>query len=377
MSVRRVKRRDRRGAACEFWMIDVFVQHPDGKRERIRKVAPLQNRRAAERYERELRRELLVGGRTESTEEVKPKTTPTFAAFAKEFHSIYAKTNNKPSEVMSKEMILRVHLVPAFGRLKLDQINAREIEAYKAAKLDRQLAPKTVNNHLTVLRRALALAVEWGELVAVPPVKWLKAPEPPFDFLSFEEAERLVTAAEPEWRAMILVGLKCGLRQGELIALRWEDVDLVAGRLMVRQSAVRGVVTTPKSGKPREIPLCETVLKALKSHRHLRGPLVFCGDGGRLLTKGECKRPLWRACRLAGLRLIGWHVLRHSFASHLVMRGVPLKAVQELMGHATIEMTMRYSHLSPDVRRDAVRTLDVNATSNGNLMATKAADGED
>src|SRR5712672_1495501 len=68
--------------------------------------------------------------------------------------------------------------------------------------------------------------------------------------------------------------------------------------------------------------------------------------------------PIWRACKRAGLRPISWHVLRHTFASHLVMRGVPLKAVQELMGHATIEMTMRYAHLSPDVRRSAVQLLD-------------------
>jgi len=67
---------------------------------------------------------------------------------------------------------------------------------------------------------------------------------------------------------------------------------------------------------------------------------------------------MWRACKRAGLRRIGWHVCRHTFASHLVMRGAPIKAVQELMGHSTMEMTMRYSHLSPDVRRDAVGLLD-------------------
>ena len=77
-----------------------------------------------------------------------------------------------------------------------------------------------------------------------------------------------------------------------------------------------------------------------------------------MLNKGKCKHPIWSACRRAGLRQIGWHVLRHTFASHLVMKGAPLKAVQELLGHATIEMTMRYAHLSPSVRRDAVKLLD-------------------
>ena len=83
-----------------------------------------------------------------------------------------------------------------------------------------------------------------------------------------------------------------------------------------------------------------------------------CDLTGRAFKENECKWPMWRACRRAGLRKITWHVLRHTFASHLVMKGVPLKAVQELMGHATIEMTLRYSHLSPEVGRGAVQLLD-------------------
>ena len=77
-----------------------------------------------------------------------------------------------------------------------------------------------------------------------------------------------------------------------------------------------------------------------------------------MLTKGATKHPLLRACKRAGLRQIGWHVLRHTFASHLVMKGAAIKAVQELLGHRTIKMTERFAHLSPDVRRDAVRLLD-------------------
>lgn len=77
-----------------------------------------------------------------------------------------------------------------------------------------------------------------------------------------------------------------------------------------------------------------------------------------MLTRHGCKWPLRAACERAGIRLVGWHVLRHTFASHLVMRGAPLEAVQELLGHQDIKMTMRYAHLSPDARRDAVRLLD-------------------
>ena len=179
-----------------------------------------------------------------------------------------------------------------------------------------------------------------------------------FDFLTFEEADRLMAAAEGEWRAMITLALKTGLRQGELLALSWDDVDLVAGRLVVSRNLSRGEITTPKSGKSREIPLGDDVLASLRRHRHLRGEFVFCKADGSMLTKGETKHPLKRACKRAGLRQIGWHVLRHTFASHLVMRKAPIKAVQELMGHSTVTMTERYAHLSPDVRKDAVHLLD-------------------
>jgi integrase len=104
--------------------------------------------------------------------------------------------------------------------------------------------------------------------------------------------------------------------------------------------------------------LSEDALAALRALPR-SSALVFPADADALLAKGQCEWPLWRACARFGIQRIGWYALRHSFASHLVMRGVPMKAVQELLGHCTMEMTMRYAHLSADVRRDAVRLLDV------------------
>jgi site-specific recombinase XerD len=158
-------------------------------------------------------------------------------------------------------------------------------------------------------------------------------------------------------------------------------VDLVTGRLVVRRSVYRAdKIGTPKSGKDREIPLNAEALQAMKQHRHVRGPLVFCQNDGAMLAETETCRPLAMACKVAGLRTVSWHTLRHTFASHLVMRGQPLKAVQELMGHASIEMTMRYAHLSPEVRRDAVNALsaprvrqhDGNAAAAGSEKAGSA-----
>lgn len=343
-------RRDTRGR----WTVDVAYRMPDGTERRVTRTSAHWTRREAEAWEREVRRR-LADGTYETTNE--RKEVPTLEAFAGEFMRSYVAANNKPSEEQTKRSSLRNHLVPALGHLRLDQIGARQIEEFKAKSLER-VSKKTVNNLLTVLRRMLVVAVEWGVIVQIPRIKWLKCPQPEFDFLTFEEADRLVAAAEDEWRTMIVVALRTGLRQGELLALRWDDVDLAAGRLIVRRNLVRGNLGTPKSGRNREVPLSDGTIRALKAHRHLRSELVFCQPSGEILNKEKCKHPIWRACKRAGLRRLGWHVCRHSFASHLAMRGVPLKVVQELLGHSTIQMTMRYAHLAPVVKRDAVALLD-------------------
>lgn len=145
-----------------------------------------------------------------------------------------------------------------------------------------------------MLRKSLMVAHEWGYVQTAPMIKWMKAAKPSFDFLDFEEAGRLVAAADDAWRSMIILALKTGLRMGELRALRWEEVDLVARRLMVRQAVARGRIGTPKSNRQRWLPLSATAMEALRQHRHLRGELVFCKDDGRMFTKKELKGPLWR-----------------------------------------------------------------------------------
>ena len=168
---------------------------------------------------------------------------------------------------------------------------------------------------------------------------------------------------------MIFLALRTGLRYGELSELRWTDVDLKNGRLMVRRSYSHGHVTTPKSGRQREIPLSDQTVTFLKKHRHLKSDLVFCKDDGERHIHRRRDVALKRCCRYAGLRKIGWHTLRHTFASHLAMKGVSLKSIQELLGHATMEMTMRYAHLSPEVNKTAMATLD-DAPSDCKVTAT-------
>ena len=289
--------------------------------------------------------------------------SPTLA----DFQAVYlehSEAKNEFSTVKAKRQILRDHLVPAFGAMPLDRITFAAIEDFKNRLVmeedegGAEVSNKTANNILTVLRRLLVLAHKRGVLPSVPEFEWLPTTPGKFDYLTFEEADTLIDAASGEWRTMVMVGIRCGLRQGELLGLKWEHVDLKLGRLVVRQSIVRGRTKGTKSRRIRIVDLSPQVAAELAKHRHLRGPYVFCDADGHHLTNGECKWPLYSACEGANLRRIGWHVLRHTFCSHLAMRGVSPQVIQKLAGHATLSMTERYMHLSPNVTADAVKLLD-------------------
>ncbi len=326
-------------------------------RKRYRKRSPDNSQAGAKAYELILRQRIArgdpIGGKAEDTQSV-----PTFAEFSAMWFKTYVITNNKHSAQNSKRITLRTHLVPFFGRMKLAEITSLHIEQFKAAKLEAGLAPQTVNNHLTILGKCLRCAAEWGELPQVPKIKKLKTPPQKFDFLSREESERLLRAIDdPLWYALILLALRTGLRVGELMALEWSDIDFDRHLLCLRKAIVQGVISSPKNNRVRYIPLTPQVCDALKAIQKPSGFLTH-DKRGRLLTYYKLKKTLQSLCVAAGLRPVTWHKLRHSFASHLVASGVSLKATQELLGHSTIDMTLRYAHLAPSALRSAVETLD-------------------
>jgi site-specific recombinase XerD len=320
----------------------------------------------------------LLPGQEDATEptSIGALTEPVKAIIptVQDLHGVYLEScrigGAKPSTMASKEGIFRTHILPRLGDMAVDKVVYAVIEDFKlglaaaqAANTKhhvRTLAPKTIHNVLVCLSDFLGYLRKREVIAAMPQIDWIKIPTPEFDFLDFGEADALITAADGEWRTMILTATRTGMRQGELLALEKTDLDLSAGRAYVRRNYVDGHFVTPKSGKGREIPLGEDVRMDLAEHvKHNRGPLVFCDAAGQVLTSGKLAAPLLRACKGAKLgREIGWHVLRHTFASHLAMRGVPLKVIQELLGHASIVTTMRYAHLAPHVVRDAVRLLD-------------------
>jgi len=270
----------------------------------------------------------------------------------------------------------RVHLAPFFGRMKLDAIGPADVETFKAQKVAEGQSRKSINNYLAALRKALNLAVEWEVIPKAPKVKAFKQKTTLItrdQFLDFDEAERVIAAVTADWRAFTVVALKTGLRAGELLGLKWEDIDLMTGQLVVRRTAWRHEEGTPKGGCNRVVPLSDEAISTLKGIRHLKGPYVFCKPDGKRFHHNDVADVIPMACKKAGLaKRVTTHGLRHTFASHLVMKGVSLMAVKELLGHESIEMTLRYAHLSPDVKRDAVNLLDVAwKPSNGNLTATQ------
>lgn len=293
----------------------------------------------------------------------KPKPTrevPTLEKFASEYLE-KCETQNRPQYARKKRQILDVQLIPVFGAMKLDEIGARQIDAYRAKRMKEKAGGKWINEIVGVLMHMLRTASEWEIIDKVPKVRPLKVAISDFDYLEEPEIDRLLEAAKVEdgpWYPMILTALRAGLRLGELRGVRWRDVDLVAGRIVVRVAADElSELHPPKNGKPREVPLGDDLLRVLKAHKHLRAH-AFDEESGAILKDDRCRKALDRITRRAGLRQIGWHVLRHTFASHMVMRGATMKAIQELLGHGSMAMTLRYAHLSPDARRDAVRLLD-------------------
>ena len=356
------------------WWVELRFRWPEDRtlyRERI--VAPVTGKSAAQRWGEERERSLLHAGKPRpalpSPQEPAPKKdVPTLKEFGPRFINGHARAaRQKASGVSSKESILRVHLYPELGKLPLDQITDERV-----AKLQGKLADKsrkTTNNILTTLSKLLKVAVRWKVIDRMPcTIDLLKVDNTVATFLDFEEYDHLAEAAEridTRTAALVRLGAEAGLRRGELLALRWSDVDFKRRQIVVRQATWHGITDTPKSGHGRVVDMTVSLHDALTRHRHLRSEYVLARDDGRPATEKILRTWLAAAQRRANLpRATGaLHILRHTFGSHLAMRGAPLKAVQELMGHEDIQTTMRYAHLTPSARRDAIGLLNVRGNS--------------
>jgi integrase len=343
----------------DAWEVDINVLLPGGARWRKRMKAPTSSRSAALRWGQAWERQILQSGPPKTRKEV-----PTLAEFAPRFLDAHARANRqKPSGIAAKETILRIHLVPALGDKKLDAIKSEDVQRLKLT-LDGK-SRKTMNNVLTVLNVLLKKAVEWEVIERMPcSVKLLPVARPRASFHDYDAYERLVEAARViGWRTelIVLLGGDAGLRCGEMVALEWADIDFEKRQMCIRQSDWRGELTAPKGGRLRYVPLTRRLADALRQHRHLRSRRVLCKDDGRPLTRQSAWGRVRRAARRAEVPP-GVHILRHTFCSHLAMRGAPTKAIQDLAGHQELSMTQRYMHLSPAALDAAIRLLEAPGT---------------
>lgn len=280
---------------------------------------------------------------------------------------------------------LRVNFGTEFGDFILKDISPILIEKWRTTRINNGIQSTTVNRDIVILKASLSKAVEWG-FISENPLKTLK----PFKtdssakirFLDQGEEERLIDVLQlrddklkqkresgNQWRQkrrfdslidlkqfvfadylspMILVSLNTGVRRGELFNLYWHDVNFYGAILTIRGS-------TAKSGKTRHIPLNSVALQTLKDwqfmvpHDGLVFPNAKTGE-----AFGHVKKAWASVLNQAKVKNFRWHDIRHHFASRLVMAGVDLNTVRELLGHADIKMTLRYAHLAPEHKANAV-----------------------
>lgn len=324
---------------------------------RYRRRSPENTRQGARAYELLLRQRMARG---ETIGRLSPAQDIPFEEFAWKWFEEYVVPNNKFSEQRIKRYTLKSSLIPFFGRMLIREITTYHIERYKARKVKEGLANKSIKNHLTVLSKCLTCAYAWLEFASKPPeIPWPKCPPPQTDYLSPDECQILLSHANGVIREMVLMALRSGMRQGELKGLQWSSIDWENRVVIVNNSYCdrEKDIGPPKNNRIRSIPLDGDVYEMLYRRKRATG-YVFTNSKGRPLNHSWLSYHLDKLCRSADLRRISWHTLRHTFASHLAMKGVPLNAVQALLGHSTIVMTMRYSHVAPSTMRAAIELLN-------------------
>jgi integrase len=275
------------------------------------------------------------------------------------------------------------HVKPALGRVKLKNLSAMHLQRLYREKQDAGLSASTVQKVHHVLHKALDQALKW-DLIPRNSADAVKAPTPaPKEMhpLSVQEARRLLdTASGDRLEALYVLGVTTGMRRGELLGLKWTDVDLENGRLSIRRALTRTdegkyvALTEPKTkGSRRTVKLTQRAVQALRSHLErqlveieaagdLYGDdgLVFATEAGTPINPSNLRQrsftPLLKRSSLPHIR---FHDLRHTCATLLLSKGVHPKFVQELLGHATIAITLdTYSHVMPGMGNQTARAME-------------------
>jgi integrase len=278
------------------------------------------------------------------------------------------------------EQYVRLHLLPTLGRVRVARLRPQQLQLLYQERLAAGLSPLTVRHLHAIVHRGLGQAVRWG--VAGRNVADLV--DPPrqrrytLDVLTAAEVVALLDVARGDrLEALYVLAVTTGMRRGELLALRWRDVDLDRGVLAVTGSLQRVggqlVIGEPKTASSRRrVVLAQAAVRALRSHRLLQAKqrlgalhwedhdLVFTNEIGRPTEPGNLlRRSFWPLLERAGLRRVRFHDLRHTAATLLLSRGVHAKVASEMLGHSTIGITLDlYSHVSEAMQREAASAMD-------------------
>jgi integrase len=285
--------------------------------------------------------------------------------------------------------LVHLHLLPELGKIRLEKLSPSQVQNLLGKKIAEGLSASTVVAIRNVLRNAINRALRWG-LVARNAAALADAPRiehSPVRVLSVDEARRLIAAIQGErFEALYSVALALGLRKGEICALAWHNLELERGQLTVVNSLQRirdryiadgpkthleiGVTKTQKSR--RTIPIPQYAIRALRSHRvrqmaaRLAAGSAWCDQGlvftdptGGPIEPVLLHRDFQRVLKRAGLPRIKFHALRHSAASLMLAQGVPLKTIQEILGHSSIAVTSAiYAHLGDELKQAAADAMD-------------------
>jgi integrase len=273
----------------------------------------------------------------------------------------------KPSTLRGYEEALRTRILPALGGAKLSEVTRTDVQDLADRLLAEGLDPSTIRNALMPLRVLYRRAVARGE-VGLNPTTGLELPAVRGRrdrIASRREAHELLAALDADDRALWATAFYAGLRRGELMALRWEDVDLAAGLIRVERSydprAAEYIEPKSRAGK-RRVPIAAALREYLIAHRLRSGRaagLVFGRDAVTPFDPWQVNARARRAWKRAGLTRIGMHEARHTFASLMIGAGVNAKALSTYMGHASITITLdRYGHLMPGNEEEAAGLLD-------------------
>jgi len=268
-----------------------------------------------------------------------------FDDFADEYLQLHSKVNNRGWKTESYSInTLKKH----FSGKYLHEITSHMVDIFKQ-ELSKTLKPASVNRRLCTLKTMFNKAGFWGKFSGPNPVamvKFFKLNNTRLRFLEKDEIVTLLAHCHDHLKGIVIVALNTGMRKAEILGLKWRDVDIKRNILYLRET---------KNGEKMEVPINEQVKTVLINTLRLpQSEYIFNYNGKRIV---DIKRSYSTAVENSGIKDFTFHDLRHTFASHLVMNGVDLNTVRELLGHKTLQMTLRYSHLSANHKHKAVESL--------------------